>query len=360
MPRKSPSLDTFRGCLLGGALGDALGYPVEFIKAAQISARFGTQAPEKLTFDGATLARISDDTQMTLFTAEGLIRAKQRVDGKGICHPPTIMAFALLRWYETQGGDVSRSVSQRGWLVDDRRLHSQRAPGNTCMSALRSLASKNVGSDLPTVERPPNDSKGCGAVMRVAPCGLGVDSREVAFELARDNGVITHGHPSGYLSAGYFASVVWDLARGSSIEGAMSCADELLARERGHEEMSALVVRAKEVAGRGVPDVAAIESLGGGWTGEEALAIGLLCALTFNENEPRAVEQALWRAAAHSGDSDSTAAITGNLLGTMLGVAALPAAWLDCLELRDVIDRLASDLYASLIRNETLDDYPGN
>lgn len=81
---------------------------------------------------------------------------------------------------------------------------------------------------------------------------------------------------------------------------------------------------------------------------------------TFKENEPRAVEQALWRAAAHSGDSDSTAAITGNLLGMMLGAAALPEGWLDRLELRDVIDRLASDLYASLIRNESLDDYPGN
>lgn len=356
----NPGLDTFRGCLLGGALGDALGYPVEFINAAQIGERFGAQAPVQLTFDGSPLARISDDTQMTLFTAEGLIRAKQRMAGKGICHPPTMMAFALLRWYETQGGVVARSASERGWLVDDPRLQSRRAPGNTCMSALRALAAGNPGAELPTVERPPNDSKGCGAVMRVAPCGLGVDRREVAFELARDNGVITHGHPSGYLSAGYLASVVWDLARGSSLAEAMSCADELLAAERGHEELSGAIARARAVARRGPPDVAAIESLGGGWTGEEALAIALLCASTFDEREPRAVEQALWRAAAHSGDSDSTAAITGNLLGTMLGVAALPARWLDVLELRDVIDRIASDLYASLIRNEVLDDYPGN
>ncbi len=360
MSSSKPSLDAFRGCLLGGAIGDALGYPVEFSKTEQIVQRFGTEAPVELNYDGSEVARISDDTQMTLFTAEGLIRAKERMTAKGICHPPTVMAFALLRWYETQGGQVARSISQRGWLVEERRLHSQRAPGNTCMSALRSLALENVGEKLPNTESPPNDSKGCGAVMRVAPCGLGADSRESAFELARDNGVITHGHPSGYLSAGYFASVVWDLARGSSFDEAMSFADELLAREKGHEEMSAVVRRVRSLAKQGPPSATVIESVGGGWTGEEALAIALLCAMTRQDAESRSLEQTLWRAAAHSGDSDSTAAITGNLLGAILGADALPESWLRVLELRDVIDRVARDLHASFICNHELSEYPGN
>jgi ADP-ribosylglycohydrolase len=351
-------LGAFRGCLLGGALGDALGYPIEFQHTPEIARRFPA-TPASLRLDGGPVARVSDDTQMTLFTAEGLIRAWQRGTTKGICHPPTVVAFALLRWYETQGHRVAGVASEPGWLIADRRLHALRAPGNTCLSALRALArSGDVGASLGTVDRPPNDSKGCGAVMRVAPCGLAAATREEAFALARDTGVITHGHPSGYLSGAYLAALVWDLARGGSLDAALDAADALLAGERGRGELVDVLARARALAARGAPDARTIEALGGGWTGEEALAIALLCTLTFDRGEPRALEQALWRAAAHSGDSDSTAAITGNLLGAMLGVDALPAGWLDELELRDVIDRIATDLHASWIAGEALADYP--
>lgn len=356
----SPRLNAFRGCLLGGALGDALGYPIEFWKTNKIVKECGEAAPASLLCDRGKLALISDDTQMTLFTAEGMIRAKNREEGKGICHPPSIIAFALLRWYETQGGHVREPFGDRGWLVAEPRLHASRAPGNTCMSALGALGQGKVKTDVPTVEKPQNNSKGCGAVMRVAPCGLGGSSREHAFELGRDSGVITHGHPSGYLSAAYFASLIWDLSRGRSLPDAMDLADELLAHERGHQEVRDIVARARSQARRGKPSTAQIEELGGGWTGEEALAIALLCTLTFDPDESRPLEQALWRAAAHSGDSDSTAAITGNLLGAMHGLSGLPLAWLDQLELRDVIDRVATDLYASVIQDDSPPGYPPN
>ena len=342
--------------MLGGAIGDALGYPVEFIRGDQIEWKHGVSAPERLDFDGKTPARISDDTQMTLFTAEGLMRARARLEDRGMCDVPSVMASALLRWYETQSGKLA-STGDRGWLVDERGLHALRAPGNTCMSALAALAQ---GGGLPSVERPPNDSKGCGAVMRVAPLGLGANSRETAWELARDQGVLTHGHPSGYLSAAYFASVIWDVARGGSLDDAAAHADALLAAATGRDELVAVLARARALAANGAPTAATIESLGGGWTGEEALAIAMLCAWTYDPAEPRGFEQALWRAAAHSGDSDSTAAITGNLLGARLGAGALPVAWLDVLELREVIDRIAVDLHTTMIRGERLRSYPPN
>jgi len=348
-----PTLEAIRGCLLGGAIGDALGYPVEFIRAEQIELKHGKRAPAKLDYAGVAL--ISDDTQMTLFTAEGLMRARARTLDRGFCHVPSVMAGSLLRWYETQGGRPSRDPGERGWLVEERALQAQRAPGNTCIAALAALAG---GSALPSVTTPPNESKGCGAVMRVAPCGLVAESREAAFELARDCGVITHGHPSGYLSAAYFAAVIWDLARAQTFDDAWDRADALLARETGREELVAILARARELATQGTPNLATIESLGGGWTGEVALAIAMLCAKTFNPAEPRALEVALWRAAAHSGDSDSTAAIAGNLLGAMLGIAGLPVAWLDALELRQVIERVATDLHTTMIRGERLRSYP--
>ena len=282
-----PALEVVRGCLLGGALGDALGYPIEFSRVDQIEWRHGTTAPEKLAYDGAAVARVSDDTQMTLFTAEGLIRAKARLDDRGMCHAPSVMMNALLRWYETQGGKVAHRVGEPGWLVAEPGLYAQRAPGMTCMSALEKLA---AGGGVPSVAAPPNDSKGCGAVMRVAPCGLAMPEREAAFEIARDSGVLTHGHPSGYLSGAYLASVIWDLARGGTLVDAAAQADRLLAREPGRDELVAILARARALAQHGPPSAATIEDLGGGWTGEEALAIAMLCAWTFVRGQPRAFE----------------------------------------------------------------------
>jgi ADP-ribosylglycohydrolase len=198
--------------------------------------------------------------------------------------------------------------------------------------------------------------------MRAAPCGLGGETREDAFRLARDTSVLTHGHPSAYLSAAYLASVVWDCARGVALPDAMSHADGLLAAERGAGELVSLLTRVRKLATKGPPGPRAVESLGGGWVGHEALAIALLCALTFDPKAPRAVATALWRAAAHSGDSDSTAAVTGNLIGCMVGARALPKRWLRTLELRDAVERIARDFHASLILGRPLDreDYPPN
>lgn len=345
------TLDRFRGCLLGGALGDALGYPIEFLQIDQIRARFGDDAPFDLASENP--APISDDTQMTLFTAEGLIRAKHRADTRGFSDPISVVGTALVRWYETQGGAVQRAMTDRGWLVEEPRLHARRAPGDTCMSALAAIAR---GGNFGSVDAPPNDSKGCGAVMRAAPCGLAASNPDIAFRLARDTGVITHGHPSGYLSGAYLAAAIWHLVRGTSLVESLAHADALLARERGHAELRDVLARARATT----PTPETLEQLGGGWTGEEALAIAVACVLAFDRDEPRAVELTLWRAAAHSGDSDSTAAIAGNLLGAMLGADALPAVWLQQLELADVIDRVARDLHAAMVAGRTPREYPPN
>lgn len=356
MATQTPACDAFVGSLLAGGLGDALGYAVEFIGGSEIVRRHGEAVPANLAIGGGDIAVVSDDTQMTLFTAEGMIRAWMRSSSRGICAPEAVTAKAYLRWYATQTGAPIDEVG-RGWLFTDRRLHVQRAPGNTCMSALEAYEQTGV---LPTVDAPPNDSKGCGVAMRVAPIGLCYSDRQAAFEMARDCGVITHGHPSGYWSGAYLAALIHDVVRGISLVDAMANAEALLANCEGSEEMLAILDRARRLARRGLPDMAAIESLGGGWVGEEAVGIALLCALTCDLAEPHAIEGALWRATAHSGDSDSTAAITGNILGAMVGARGLPEHWLAQLELRDTIERIATDLHRTWIEGEELSfsDYP--
>ncbi len=318
----------FEGCLLGGAIGDALGYPVEFDNAHSIVTRWGPTAPAPLAYSDSPPALVSDDTQMTLFTAEGLIVADDPRDALDRIEQ------AYLRWLATQ---VATSPPVGGWLTSVERLHARRAPGNTCLSALNARAR---GSARFSVNARANDSKGCGAIMRSAPIGLAAASRDVAFELGRDAGALTHGHPSGYLSAGYFAALIHDLSRGGELREAMDAADALLACEFSAEETQSFVARAKELSLGGPPSAADIESFGGGWTGESALAIALSCALTSD-----AVAETLWRAVAHGGDSDSTGSLVGSLLGAAHGTTALPARWLDEVELREVIETLAGDLF---------------
>jgi ADP-ribosylglycohydrolase len=360
-PVKVP-LSKFRGCLLGGAIGDALGYPVEFDSGKEIVRRYGAVPPERLDY-ASSGAVFSDDTQMTLFSAEGLIRALRRWQERGICHAATIIQRAYHRWYRTQTTELDPDPKERdGWLIREAGLYVRRAPGNTCLSALAETAQSG---EVPSVGAPPNNSKGCGAVMRSAPFGLIMDCRERAFEEARDAGVLTHGHPSGYLSAAYLAAVVADVIRDVPLVEAMSRADELLVRERGHDEMVAVLARVRALASQGLPSMAAIESLGGGWVGEEALGIALLCALTCEGPSPGAVAAALWRSVAHKGDSDSTGSITGNLLGAMHGMAALPERWLGELDLRSIVDRVASDMHAVLAdegpeRRPLHGEYPPN
>src|SRR5439155_19563828 len=86
----------FRGCLLGGAVGDALGGPVEFMRIDEIRHLYGQAGVADYPRDSA--GAITDDTQMSLFTAEGLIRAHVRWLGRGICHPPSVLRRAYLRW----------------------------------------------------------------------------------------------------------------------------------------------------------------------------------------------------------------------------------------------------------------------
>ncbi|WP_287359347.1 ADP-ribosylglycohydrolase family protein [Mesorhizobium sp.] len=132
--------DRIYGCLLGGACGDALGAPVEFLKLEEINSRYG---PDGITgFDAAygTVGAITDDTQMTLFTVEGLIRAAVRFAERGICHPPGVVHHAYRRWLITQDEPFEHLNSHGdvdGWLIHEKRLWARRAPGNTCLSALR-------------------------------------------------------------------------------------------------------------------------------------------------------------------------------------------------------------------------------
>ncbi|MHB8908646.1 MAG: ADP-ribosylglycohydrolase family protein [Syntrophales bacterium] len=339
----------FAGCLLGGAVGDALGAPVEFMSSQEIRKKYGINGIANFDSAFGKVGTITDDTQMTLFTAEGLLRAHCRWRHRGIGPIHDSMVHrAYNRWLFTQGevpeGEIY--VPRDGWLLTIQELHSRRAPGNSCLSALKS-------GRMGTIEQPINNSKGCGGVMRAAPVGLygavaseyfrGSGKEIVAvFDLGCNVAAITHGHPSGYLPAGVFAAIIYALLSGQTLLEAIKATIPLLMKMKGHEETLKAITQATDSPKNGAirpgPDV--IERMGGGWVGEEALAISLYCALSSEGDFSKGVRLAV----NHGGDSDSTGSITGNILGAMHGKQAIPEEWLDQLERRDVVEAVADDL----------------
>jgi ADP-ribosyl-[dinitrogen reductase] hydrolase len=328
------SIGRFRGCLLGGAVGDALGAPVEFMSLAEIRARFGPRGVTGMVEGAWPSGSVTDDSQMALFTAEGLLRADVRWALKGICHPPSVVDHAYGRWLATQGERSLRWDSARfdGWLFEVEALHARRAPGNTCLSALRA-------DRMGTIDEPLNHSKGCGGVMRIAPVGLAAAETH-AFSLGAEIAALTHGHPSGYLTAGFLAAAIQRIRDGHTLDQALDAATAELQNQTGHEETLAAVTAARRLASEGSPTPERVEILGEGWVAEEALAIAVYAATSTGS-----FREAVLVAVNHGGDSDSTGAIAGNIAGALYGAQTIPSDWLEQLELREVITDIADDLY---------------
>jgi ADP-ribosylglycohydrolase len=341
MNMEFPTLDRYVGCLVGGAVGDALGAPVEFMRLADIRRCFGSAGIRDYAPAYGRKGAITDDTQMTLFTAEGLILSRVRGSGPGNSSITESVYQAYLRWLATQDVvDEHRLVSRHGTcaIVDGilsgyRELRSRRAPGKACLSALTSGC-------MGTMEAPINNSKGCGGVMRIAPVGLFVSRKDV-FACGCRIAAITHGHPSGFLAAGCLAEIIRRIIDGADLKEAILTSRQTLAAHAGSRECLKAVDQALDAYESAPASFAFVESLGRGWVAEEALAIGIYCALAAGQD----FEKGVCLAVNHGGDSDSTGAITGNILGALLGAGAIPSRFTAELELRKLIEELAVDLY---------------
>lgn len=329
------------GCLIGGAIGDALGAPIEFMSSPEIQERYGDSGVKGYVEFRDGHGEFTDDTQMTLFTAEALLRAELRSHMRGIGGAyPQIAHCSYLRWLKTQGKETNHRLSgtemvDSGWLINQKGLHIQRAPGNSCISALMSERSRSI-------DEPINNSKGCGGIMRVAPVGLmRYESPDIAFQWGCDSAAITHGHSTGYLSAGFFASMISAIVSGATLTESIETAKELLCAQEHHKEVLDAVKAAERAAQTGSFSVATLENLGEGWIAEEALGISLYCCLTHQDNLLSGVLSAV----NHGGDGDSTGSIAGNILGLIHGVDAIPEKLANNLQLSDLVCEMAEDLY---------------
>jgi len=352
--------DRFRGCLIGGAAGDALGYPVEFLSLGSILRNFGESGITSFSlFPGYERALVSDDTQMTLFTANGLLCCAAKAEAKKPAVERDCIREAYLDWLFTQKhplarrpfkGDLGRNPvfdpkNFHSWLMSVPWLLGKREPGRTCISALEAGGNGSF-------EETPNFSRGCGGVMRTAPAGLYAKTDEEALRIGAEAAVLTHGNPLGFIPAGVCSYIVYraahtdepltDVVRASldasrrfftwSQEVIDACNQFVVLTEKALE-------LAKAPANE--KDTELIANIGEGWNGDEALAIAVLCAVRYEHD----FEKCLIAAVNHSGDSDSTGAIAGNLLGARFGLSHIPAKFTELLEGIPEMTTIADDLF---------------
>jgi ADP-ribosyl-[dinitrogen reductase] hydrolase len=327
-----------RGSLLGGAVGDALGVPIAFESLEAIRARFGPRGLEEPVPAFGRMGAISGTTQLMLFTAEGLLIAARDPTLAGRSGVVRSVHRASLRWLRTQGEHSTHPTFERsfeGRLLGLAALQQRRAPDSSCLAALRT---RRMGR----IQQPLNTDRGCGVLMRAAPIGLarGIDD---PFGVACEVGAITHGHPGAYLACGTLARLIREVFTGTPLHSACHESLEELCRHPGHQECSVALERALALAEAGGASPEAVQSLGTGQTAAQALAIGVFCSLATTD-----FACGLRLAVNHDGDSSSTGAVAGCLLGAARGPEAIPPGWLELLELRQEIERLAEELSREL------------
>ena len=336
--------DKFRGCLIGGAAGDALGYAVEFKQEKQIFSRYGEHGIMEYELKNG-IAQISDDTQMTLFTATGLLVGTTCGIKSGCMGSYTdYIHLSYTDWLRTQEERFPlQDRDHHSWLVNVPELFHPRAPGNTCITALHS---GRCGS----IEEPINRSKGCGGVMRVAPIGLYFNDRNADIQkisrIGAEAAAITHGHVLGWLPAAALVQIIHEIAQNGdpvydAVMKMMYIQDEMWPESEEKEFFLELMRKTVDLASMDKNDLEAIHQLGEGWVAEETLAIAVYCALKYSGD----FDKALITSVNHRGDSDSTGAVTGNILGTSLGLKGIPEKYTKNLELKEVIMEIADDLW---------------
>lgn len=311
------------GCIVGLAVGDALGYPAEFRRRDQLLRDLG---PEGITdfvalddphFSGPRFAgpehppgTFTDDTQMTVAVAEALLEAG------------------------TDGMDRLMSTMGEHFVRWSRSTKNNRAPGGTCMEGCANLA-----AGVSWKEAGVPSSKGCGSAMRVAPIGLFYSDVEQVVEVARCSSLLTHGHPAAVEGAAAAALLVALAKRGLSPEEMFSEVDRRCATRC--TDLSAVWRRLSTSLSRPAEEVLVEGVLGEGWVAEEAVASAMYCFWRF----PDDFQSAVLTAVNTDGDSDSIGTITGSLVSARLGIDAIPARWRQCVEDSDFLHELGMRLW---------------
>lgn len=303
-------LDRFRGCLLGVAVGDALGMPVEGYTAEEIKSKFGPvrdmmPAPEGHFHTGLQAGQFTDDTEETLLLGESMIEASGFSAER--------FADKLTAWGTT-------------WTLDEKL---NRGVGFTTRSSIENMISgtswKDSGLFLPT----------CGSAMRAAPIGLVYRcDLTLVGSYADLQSIPTHCGPAARAGSIAVATAVALCLQGFPKETMLRTASSLAGKV--NREFAERLLWAGSLLD--LPPDQALSAIGNSPEVSETVPAAFYCYMKF---EP---EEALIAAANMGGDTDSIASIAGSLFGAARGSGWIPERWLIHLEQRDRIERVARNL----------------
>lgn len=301
-------LDQFRGVLLGGAVGDALGAPLEGLSRVEIRLAHGGWVRDFLP-ERYGPGAFTGDTQLTIALVEALvIRGRFDMD------------------------EVSRAFGEWMRLHDDG-VRPARSRDHASATACRRLY-RGVPRQFCAV-----DSDGCGAATRAAPVGLFLQDKGDIVDAAVLQAMLTHADPRVLAGA---AAVAVGVAH--ALSAVPFDAFEFL-------RATALVVEdidpglAAKISGL---ETYAEEPLDEGldYTGTGAYAMEAVpAALLIFAKIPHHTEEAIVTAVNAGGDTASIGAMVGTFAGALNGAGSLPGRWLGSLEARGHLGHLAETLY---------------
>ncbi|MDR2487027.1 MAG: ADP-ribosylglycohydrolase family protein [Clostridiales Family XIII bacterium] len=305
------SKEYFRGCLLGGATADAKSYGVR-------------EAGKDL---------ISDNTQLTSFTLDGLVWADDRAINRGIYAYVPCLFYSYQKWYYTQTGNLADKAYEfilKGEILEWEELFARRGAGETSVSTLGGCIANSYG----TLKNRINNANGCGGIVRVAPIGMYFwNNPEMAFRIGSESAALTHGHTNAILAAGFFAAFLAGIFAGAEPKAAALAALELLKCQEGHEACAVHIERAVKLAPGNRSVLKCMESIGDGYLSEEAVALAVFLTLRYRNDFDGAINVAT----GFDGNKDSLPPMVGNALGAYLGLSAIPQKWLNTIELYELI-----------------------
>lgn len=328
-----------RGCLLGLAVGDAMGFPVDEKTWNEIQEDYGPNG--LLGYDLVNgQAAASAYTQVAAYVSNGLLLGITR--GK----PENYLRYihlSLREWARAQHfpRDPERSWC---WVAKIPQMRVRKCKDSRMLDALR--------METPaTMERPINRAASTGSLPAAVAIGLACNDkglpRNLAGELGAQTVALTHGNPETFLCGSVLAETVASIAENSDLPlktHYQKAIDGMVIR------YSARFAQAQPLAERLMAAIALSEQEGTDSraqmenfrcdTAEQCLCAAMYATLVCGGD----FDTAMILSVNHSGRSGAVGALTGGILGAVMGADALPEFYLECLESAKILEALASDL----------------
>lgn len=343
--------------MFGAALGDALGSRFHSFPSKSMRNNIIPTDLETL-FDAQYELEISNETQMALFTAEGLLRSETREHVNGISHTPSVVYSAYLRWLFTQGYDRFSVLNEiyDGYLISLPEMRRRKYPGIASISALRT-------GEKGEISEPINNSRGSDGIARTHPIGLFFE-REYAFKIGCECCAITHGNAAAYLAAGAFAHIISSIMSGMNVKDSLKLALSRLESENGHLECSKKLSLALDLFEMNLSEEKSFSIIGDGWKGHEALAMGVYCALNLGKEENNFKEAFLDKLimlSNYSRNTSSIGSVMGSIMGVLMGEEYIPEKLWTKMKCHNLIEEICLDLNLVYSNSDMwVEKYPGH